>query len=85
MAVMKGRALTTRPTDDDFREEKTNAEAFARGRTKSGKQATLEIYLDRGVQYVHWVMHKCIMVKCSGERNAHKVCKKQVNFYKTGE
>ena len=21
----------------------------------------------RGVQYVHWVMHKCIMVKVGGE------------------
>ena len=37
----------------------------------------------RGVQYVHWVMHKCIMVKVGGKRNTHKVCKKQVNFYKT--
>src|SRR6218665_3219465 len=34
----------------------------------------------RGVQYVHWVMHKCIMVKVWGKRNTHKVCKKQVNF-----
>ena len=34
----------------------------------------------RGVQYVHWVMHKCIMVKVVGKRNTHKVCKKQVNF-----
>src|SRR6218665_349881 len=38
----------------------------------------------RGVQYVHWLMHKCIMVKVGGKRNTHKVCKKQVNFYKTG-
>ena len=22
----------------------------------------------RGVQYVHWVMHKCIMVKVGGEK-----------------
>ena len=29
-------------------------------------------------------MHKCIMVKVGGgKRNTHKVCKKQVNFYKT--
>src|SRR6218665_1081626 len=34
--------------------------------------------------YVHWVMHKCIMVKVGGKRNTHKVCKKQVNFSKTG-
>jgi len=26
----------------------------------------------RGVQYVHWVMHKCIMVKVEGERNTRK-------------
>src|SRR6218665_3670969 len=37
----------------------------------------------RGVQYVHWVMHKCIMVKVGGE-NTQKVCKKLVNFPKTG-
>src|SRR6218665_1446573 len=37
----------------------------------------------RGVQYVHWVMHKCIMVKVGGG-NTHKVCKKLVNFPKTG-
>src|SRR6218665_3287004 len=36
------------------------------------------------LQYVHWVMHKCIMVKVGGKRNAQKVCKKQVNFSKTG-
>src|SRR6218665_1233215 len=29
----------------------------------------------RGVQYVHWVMHKCIMVKEGGKRNTRKVCK----------
>ena len=33
----------------------------------------------RGVQYVHWVMHKCIMVKVGG-KNTRKVCKKQVNL-----
>ena len=38
----------------------------------------------RGVQYVHWVMHKCIMVKVGGKRNTRKVCKKQVNLCKTG-
>ena len=41
--------------------------------------------MSRGVQYVHiWVMHKCIMVKVGVKRNAQKVCKKQVNFSKTG-
>src|SRR6218665_3152924 len=38
----------------------------------------------RGVQYVHWVMHKCIMVKVGGKRNTHKVFKKQVIFSETG-
>ena len=33
---------------------------------------------------MHWVMHKCIMVKVGWKRNTHKVCKKQVNFYKSG-
>src|SRR6218665_959633 len=33
----------------------------------------------RGVQYVHLVMHKCIMVKVGG-KNTRKVCKKQVNL-----
>ena len=37
----------------------------------------------RGVQYMHWVMHKCIMVKTGGKRNTRKVCKKQVNLSKT--
>jgi len=26
----------------------------------------------RGVQYVHWVMHKCIMVKVGGEKIKRK-------------
>ena len=38
----------------------------------------------RAVQYVHWVMNKCIMVKVGGEQNTHKICKKQMNFSKTG-
>src|SRR6218665_2241260 len=43
------------------------------------------LLLGRGVQYVHWVMHKCIVVKVGGrKRNTHKVCKKQVNLSKTG-
>ena len=35
---------------------------------------------------MHWVMHKCIMVKGQSreKRNTHKVCKKLVNFSKTG-
>jgi len=41
--------------------------------------------ISRGIQYVHWVMRKCIMVKVGGKRNTHKVCKKQVNFWKTWE
>ena len=33
---------------------------------------------------MHWVMHKCIMVKVGGKRNTRKVCQKQVNLSKTG-
>src|SRR6218665_847354 len=38
----------------------------------------------QGFQYVHWVMHKYIMVKVGGKRNTRKIRKKQVNFLKTG-
>src|SRR6218665_581199 len=38
--------------------------------------------IGRGVQYVHCVMHKCIMVKVGGKRNTCKACKKHVNFQK---
>jgi len=34
-------------------------------------------------EYVHCVMHKCIMVKLCGKRKTHKVCKKHVNFTKS--
>src|SRR6218665_1242140 len=34
----------------------------------------------RGVQYVHCVMQKCIMVKVWGKRKTYKVCKKTCNF-----
>ena len=30
----------------------------------------------RGIQYVRFVMHKCIMVKLGGKRKTQKVCKK---------
>jgi len=30
-------------------------------------------------------MNKCIMVKVGGKQNTHEVCKKQVNFYKSGD
>ena len=33
---------------------------------------------------MHWVMHKCIMVKAGGKRNTRKVCKEQMNLSKTG-
>jgi len=41
------------------------------------KQSTQYIIeaITRGVQYVHCVMHKCIMVKVGGKRNTRKVCK----------
>src|SRR6218665_1501109 len=43
----------------------------------------IEYALIRGVQYVYWVMHKCIMVKAWG-KNTRKVCKKEVNLPKRG-
>ena len=30
-------------------------------------ESFFSVYDHRGVQYVHWVMHKCIMVKVGGE------------------
>src|SRR6218665_2654424 len=39
--------------------------------------------ITRGVQYVHCVMHKCIMVKLRGKRKTRKVGKKEVNFSKS--
>src|SRR6218665_1773617 len=41
------------------------------------------IHFSRGVQYVHWVMHKCIMVKVGGEIT-RKACKTLMNFPLTG-
>src|SRR6218665_3986898 len=41
------------------------------------------VHACRGDQYLHWVMHKWIMVKVGGKRNTRKVCKKQVNLCKT--
>ena len=38
----------------------------------------------RGVQYVYWVMHECIMVKVGGKRNTHKVLKSRWIFLKQG-
>jgi len=29
----------------------------------------------RGVQYMHYVMHKCIMVKVGGKRNTRRLWK----------
>ena len=55
-------------------------------RTKTTPDKTFQAkdpLTNRGVQYVHWVMHKCITVKVGG-KNTRKVCKKQVNLPKTG-
>src|SRR6218665_3797704 len=38
----------------------------------------------RGIQYVHCVMHKCIMVKVGEKGKAQKVCKNTANFTKSG-
>ena len=37
----------------------------------------------RGVQHIHCVMHKCIMVKLGGKQETHKVRKKHVNLTKS--
>ena len=37
--------------------------------------------LVRGVQYVHWVMHKCIMVKVGGKRKNTESTYKTPQFY----
>jgi len=39
----------------------------------------------RGVQYVHWVMHKCIMVKVEEKRNTQKYVKNRWISWKQGE
>src|SRR6218665_3443696 len=57
---------------------------ISRNDTPSIHRSILISALSRGVQYVHWVMHKCIMVKVGGKKYTRKVCKKQVNFRKTG-
>src|SRR6218665_1053456 len=46
--------------------------------------AVIAIVTTRGVQYVHWVMHKCIMFKVGRKRKTQKARKKEVNFSKTG-
>src|SRR6218665_1126691 len=40
--------------------------------------------LRRCVQYVHCVLHKCVMVKAWGKRKTQKVCKKDANFTQSG-
>ena len=40
-------------------------------------------YGPRSVQYVHCVMHKCIMVKVGGNEKHIKYVKKHVNLMKT--
>ena len=39
-----------------------------------------KIFRIRGVQYVHWVMHKCIMVKLGGKRNTRTSQASQVKL-----
>src|SRR6218665_328098 len=39
----------------------------------------------RGVQYVHWVMHKCIMVKVGGKIHVKYVRNRGENFGNRGE
>ena len=54
-----------------------------RSQLTAATETNYMVGLFRGVQYVHWVMHKCIMVKVGGKRNTRKVCKKQVNLFNT--
>src|SRR6218665_3319683 len=49
-------------------------DGHARSQTVGMGQAAIKC---RGVQYLHWVMHKCIMVKVGGEIH--------VKYVKTGE
>jgi len=37
----------------------------------------------QGLQYVHCVMHKCIMARYGGKRKTHKACKKHIHLTKT--
>jgi len=39
------------------------------------------LHCARGIQYVHCVMHKCIMVKVRGKQKTHQACKKTRKFY----
>jgi len=45
-------------------------------RAMAGVHWQAQLEEGRGVQYVHCVMHKCIMVKKEGKRKTRKVCKK---------
>ena len=40
--------------------------------------------MSRGVQYMHCVMHKCIMVKVGGTRKSQKACTTHGNLTKSG-
>src|SRR6218665_2483438 len=43
------------------------------------------VFTYSGVQYVHWVMHKCIMVKVRGNEIHIKYVKSRVTFLNRGE
>jgi len=47
------------------------------------RESADELTIGRGVQYVHWVGHKCIMVKVRGKRNTHKVCTKTGGIFQS--
>jgi len=44
---------------------------------------TVGLYRLRGVQYVHCLMHKCIMVKLGGNEKHIKYVKKYASFTKS--
>ena len=48
-------------------------------------ETTKRTHRTRSVQYVHWVMHKCIMVKLGGNEKHVNYVKKPVDFTKSGE
>ena len=60
------RSMTDVEDDDDFYDADAIAAAAADNDDEAG----------RGVQYVHWVMHKCIMVKVEGETKYTESIKK---------
>jgi len=45
----------------------------------NAKTGSFIAHIDRGIQYVYCMMHKCIMIKTEAEEKTRKVAKKQIN------